>query len=114
MKWFGTAFSELRIADRLSAPLNHAPYARTWPQREKALGNAYEIVACALSELEIAPRLTLEPVRMWIVRSLSCGRTFPLLSRRRSVIRRVLPPLPVESSPWILAHTLGWWLDLFI
>ena len=65
VKWFGTAFSELQIADRLSAPLDRALHARTWRQREKALGSGYEIVAGAFNDLEIAPRLTLEPVRMW-------------------------------------------------
>jgi Domain of unknown function (DUF4037) len=64
-KWFGTAFSELRIADRLSAPLDRALHARTWREREEALGNGYEIVASAFNDLEIAPRLALEPVRMW-------------------------------------------------
>ena len=64
-KWFGTAFSELHIADRLSAPLDRALHARTWREREEALGTGYEIVASAFNDLEIAPRLTLEPVRMW-------------------------------------------------
>ena len=64
-KWFGTAFSELQIADRLSAPLDRALHARTWREREEALGNGYEIVASAFNDLEIAPRLALEPVRMW-------------------------------------------------
>jgi Domain of unknown function (DUF4037) len=64
-KWFGTAFSELHIADRLSAPLDRALRAGTWREREEALGHGYEIVASAFNDLEIAPRLTLEPVRMW-------------------------------------------------
>jgi hypothetical protein len=64
-KWFGTAFSELQIADRLSAPLDRALHARTWTEREEALGSGYEIVADAFNDLQIAPRLTLEPVRMW-------------------------------------------------
>ena len=44
-KWFGTAFSKLQIADRLSAPLDRALHARTWREREEALGSGYEIVA---------------------------------------------------------------------
>jgi Domain of unknown function (DUF4037) len=39
VKWFGTAFSELQIADRLSAPLDNALYARSWREPEKALGS---------------------------------------------------------------------------
>ncbi len=64
-KWFGTAFSELHIADRLSAPLDIALHARTWREREQALGEGYEMVAGAFNDLEITPRLTLEPVRLW-------------------------------------------------
>ena len=65
VKWFGTAFSELEVADRLSAPLERALQARTWREREEALGSGYEVVGEAFNDLEIAPRLTLEPVRMW-------------------------------------------------
>ena len=65
VKWFGTAFSELQIADRLAAPLDSALHARTWRDRETALGSGYAIVADAFNDLEIAPRLALEPVRMW-------------------------------------------------
>jgi Domain of unknown function (DUF4037) len=72
VKWFGTAFSELQIADRLSAPLDEALHARTWRQREEALGSGYEIVAGAFNDLEITPRLALEPVRMW-------ERPFPVM-----------------------------------
>jgi hypothetical protein len=64
-KWFGTAFSKLQIADRLSAPLDRALHARTWREREDALSSGYEIVASAFNDLEITPRLALEPVRMW-------------------------------------------------
>jgi uncharacterized protein DUF4037 len=64
-KWFGTAFSELHIAGRLSAPLGLALHANTWTERQEALGRGYEIVAEAFNDLGITPRLTLEPVRMW-------------------------------------------------
>jgi hypothetical protein len=56
----------------LSAPLNSALHARSWREREKALGSGYEIVAAAFDDLEIAPRLTLEPVRLW-------GRPFTVM-----------------------------------
>lgn len=72
VKWFGTAFSKLHIADRLSAPLDSALHARSWREREKALGLGYQIVASAFNDLEIAPRLTLEPVRLW-------GRPFAVM-----------------------------------
>ena len=72
VKWFGTAFSKLHIFDRLSAPLDSALHAASWTEREKALGIGYEIVASAFNDLEIAPRLTLEPVRLW-------GRPFTVM-----------------------------------
>lgn len=65
MKWFGTAFAELQIADRLSGPLERALQARTWREREEALASGYKVVADAFNDLEITPRLTFEPVRMW-------------------------------------------------
>jgi hypothetical protein len=71
-KWFGTAFSELQIADRLSGPLDRALHARSWDEREKALGSGYEIVADAFNDLSVVPRLALEPVRMW-------GRPFTVM-----------------------------------
>ena len=88
VKWFGTAFSKLQIADRLSAPLNRALHARSWREREKALGSGYEIVAGAFNDLEIAPRLTLEPVRLWGRPFTVMWRTFQVLSARRSAIHR--------------------------
>lgn len=72
VKWYGTAFSRLRIADRLAAPLNSALHARSWREREEALGSGYEIVASAFNDLEITPRLTLEPVQLW-------ERPFPVM-----------------------------------
>ena len=59
-----------------------ALHACIWRERETALGSGYAIVARAFNDLEIAPRLILEPVLM------SCGRTFPVLSARRSAIHR--------------------------
>jgi hypothetical protein len=82
VKWFGTAFSELQIADRLSTPLDAALQARTCTQREKALGSAYKIVAGAFNDLEITPRLTLNRSGCGSVRPPSCGRTFPVHSAR--------------------------------
>ena len=64
-KWFGTAFSDLQIAGRLSEPLDRALHAHTWTQRERALTSGYEVVAGAFNDLGIAPPLTLEPIRMW-------------------------------------------------
>ena len=65
MKWFGTAFSELKIADRLSAPLDRALHAPTWKERENALDSGYEIVAGAFNDLEITPSADPRTDRLW-------------------------------------------------
>jgi len=44
-KWFGTAFARLSCADELSPFLADALAARTWPERERHLVQAYECVA---------------------------------------------------------------------
>jgi hypothetical protein len=44
-KWFGTAFGRLACAATLRPHLEAALQARTWPERERGLVPAYEIVA---------------------------------------------------------------------
>jgi len=56
-KWFGTAFQALSCADRLT-PLFHAVFdARSWPEREEPLVQAYEIVARKFNDLGITQPL---------------------------------------------------------
>jgi hypothetical protein len=50
-KWFGTAFDGLPGADRLAPTLAAATSARTYPDREAALVQAYEQVATAQNDL---------------------------------------------------------------
>lgn len=54
-KWFGRAFSELRIADRLAGPLSRALDAASWEDREAALCEAYEIAADEQNRLGFHP-----------------------------------------------------------
>jgi hypothetical protein len=44
-KWFGTAFSRLNAAPRLTPILHEVLSARTWQERESYLSTAYEIAA---------------------------------------------------------------------
>jgi hypothetical protein len=44
-KWFGTAFHTLTGAAVLEPLLRHAQQARTWPERNAALGAAYTVLA---------------------------------------------------------------------
>lgn len=44
-KWFGTAFRRLACAAEMTPLLWQAQLASTWPEREKALGAAFELLA---------------------------------------------------------------------
>jgi hypothetical protein len=54
-KWLGTAFNRLKCADRLSPTLGAALAAQTWPVRERALGQAYQLVVAAHNDLGVTP-----------------------------------------------------------
>ncbi len=52
-KWFGTAFSKLKIAKKLSPVLRSVLLSKSWKEREKYLAKAYAIVATAHNDLQI-------------------------------------------------------------
>ncbi len=52
-KWFGSGFQNLACAKELSPSLWSAQTAETWGEREKALCNAYEILAKKHNTLNI-------------------------------------------------------------
>jgi hypothetical protein len=56
-KWFGTAFSNLKIAGKLGPVLRDALLAADWKSRERALAKAYSIVARAHNALKITGTL---------------------------------------------------------
>ena len=60
IKWFGTAFSELKCADDLKPIFIQIMDADTWREREKHLIQAYEYVAKMHNELEITESLETE------------------------------------------------------
>jgi hypothetical protein len=53
-KWLGTAFSRLPIAAELSPLLTATLAATEWRERERPLGDAYELVAGACNELGLS------------------------------------------------------------
>ncbi len=59
-KWFGTAFSELRIAKRLTRVFSQILAANSPKEREILLSNAYEIVAIEHNSLNITKPLPTE------------------------------------------------------
>ena len=57
-KWFGSGFKNLACAKELSPSLWSAQTAETWGEREKALCNAYEILAKQHNTLNITKSVT--------------------------------------------------------
>ena len=64
-KWFGTAFSRLACATRLSPILSKAVGAQTWQDREDALMAAYEQVASMHNALHLTAPVATEILQMW-------------------------------------------------
>jgi hypothetical protein len=56
-KWYGTAFSRLVCAVRLRPILQQALLMQTWPEREQALCEAYEVLAAMHNALGITEPL---------------------------------------------------------
>ena len=56
-KWLGTAFARLEAAGRLTPLLWRALRAETWPERDRALGEAYEVVAQLHNALQLTDAL---------------------------------------------------------
>jgi hypothetical protein len=71
-KWFGTAFSRLACAERLSSPLWAAMLAEDWPTREGHLARAYELLARMHNALDITPPVITKVSSFW-------GRPFQVI-----------------------------------
>ena len=56
-KWFGTAFARLKAAPALSPLLNRVLQAEAWPERDRALGEAYTVIARKSNELGLTEPL---------------------------------------------------------
>lgn len=56
-KWFGTAFAQLKSAEKLTPLLRQVLLSSTWLERQKYLVPAYEIVANKHNALNITERL---------------------------------------------------------
>lgn len=55
IKWFGTAFSQLRISQELIPVFDTVLTSQTWKERESALSKAYVILGEAHNRLQITP-----------------------------------------------------------
>ncbi len=59
-KWFGTAFRQLTLAERLEPALLDVLAAASWPKREAAMVRCWRIVASAHNDLGVTPPLPVE------------------------------------------------------
>jgi hypothetical protein len=71
-KWFGTAFGRLACAAELAPVLGAVLRAERWPERERALNEAYARLAERHDALHVTPPVPTAPLRMW-------DRPFPVM-----------------------------------
>jgi hypothetical protein len=71
-KWFGTAFSKLRCAERLTPIFRWVILAESWREREQSLSQAYEVVAEMHNALGITEALPTKITNFW-------GRPFKVI-----------------------------------
>lgn len=64
-KWFGSAFEQLGVAKQLGPALERVMRARSWPRRERALRQAYTVVAQQHRALELTAALPVRTARFW-------------------------------------------------
>ena len=62
-KWFGTGFSHLKAAKKLSPIFTKVIMSKNWRQREKHLSSAYSIVAKMHNDLKITKTLPVKPTK---------------------------------------------------
>ncbi|MGH9199310.1 MAG: DUF4037 domain-containing protein, partial [Acidimicrobiia bacterium] len=78
IKWFGSAFSQLKCASSLAPILSSAMRGRDWHEREEHLIRAFELVAEMFNDLRLVEPLSTTP-------RLFHGRPFRVLGSRRFV-----------------------------
>lgn len=64
-KWYGTAFTRLECADRVEPLLREALRATTWHERDRALPEAYRVIAEMQNALDLAERQPAEVTRFF-------------------------------------------------
>jgi hypothetical protein len=71
-KWFGTAFAQLKAAEKLSPLLEKIVHAESWRQRERCLARAYSLLAKMHNGLRITKTLPTDISSFW-------GRPFKMI-----------------------------------
>ena len=75
-KWFGSAFSKLKIARKLSPVLREVLLSENWKQREKHLSKAYSIIARAHNALNITSAIRTKTTKYY-------GRPYQVISAEK-------------------------------
>jgi hypothetical protein len=93
-KWFGTAFSKLRCAERLTPIFRGIMLAESWREREQSLSQAYEAVAEMHNVLGITEALPAKVSNFW-------GRPFKVIHAEQfaSAIKAQIQDADVKRIP---------------
>ncbi|MCK5140712.1 MAG: DUF4037 domain-containing protein [Candidatus Heimdallarchaeota archaeon] len=86
-KWFGTVFSQLKIAEKLEPLLLAVFKEEDWKQRDKLLCKAYMFLVEEQNKLELTPKILVEPI--------------PFFSRNMTIIdvKKVIEELKKTIKP---------------
>jgi hypothetical protein len=104
-KWFGTAFSRLKSAPKLSPVLTEILHAESWQEREKHLATAYTILAEMHNAVRITEPLSTRVSQFW-------GRPFQVINGDRfksAILEEIKDP---QITPVMRRSPIGS-LDIF-
>ena len=99
-KWFGTAFSRLKSAGKLSPGLKGILHADSWQEREKSLSTAYTILAEMHNALGITESFSTEVSQFW-------GRPFRVIKGDRfksAILDKIKDP---QITPMMKRSPIG-------
>ncbi len=102
-KWLGTGFSRLRCAAELEPVLLRALAATSWPERERALSQALELVAVHFNELRLCEAVSAKVSPFY-------GRPFQVIhgDRFASALEATIVDEDVKRLPRFLGNTTQW------
>jgi hypothetical protein len=102
-KWLGSAFANLAAASRLTPILTAVLHAKTWVDRDRALADAYGVIAEMHDALGLTDSLPRRARRFW-------GRPFNVIYGDRvakALLARIADP-DVRAIPWAIGGVDQW------
>jgi hypothetical protein len=102
-KWLGTAFTRLHCAEQLLPTLLGVVAAADWPERERHLSGAYEVVARMHNDLGLTELVPAEVSPFY-------GRPFQVIhgDRFAAALERTITADEVKRLPRCLGNTTQW------